>query len=87
MKPSVIFIIGPTGVGKTYLSLLIAEKINIEIVSADSRQIYKYLDIGTAKPTKEKIAQVEKDSPSILKKLDTIFPKSKKAKKRKKSKK
>ncbi len=42
-------ILGPTGVGKTYLSLLLAEKISSEIISADSRQIYKFMDIGTAK--------------------------------------
>lgn len=58
MKFPVIFIVGPTGVGKTHLSLLIAEKINVEIVSADSRQLYKYMNIGTAKPLKEEIAQI-----------------------------
>lgn len=44
-----IVIIGPTGSGKTYISLELARKYNGEIVSADSRQIYKYMDIGTAK--------------------------------------
>ncbi|MBN1481827.1 tRNA (adenosine(37)-N6)-dimethylallyltransferase MiaA [candidate division KSB1 bacterium] len=52
----VLFIIGPTAVGKTELSLDVAEHLDGEIVSADSRQIYKYLDIGTAKPT-----QTERD--------------------------
>ncbi len=47
----ILCIVGPTGSGKTYLSQLIAEKISVEILSADSRQIYKYLDIGTAKPS------------------------------------
>lgn len=46
----VITIVGPTCSGKTKLSLILAEKINGEIISADSRQVYKYLDIGTAKP-------------------------------------
>jgi len=46
----VIVIVGPTCSGKTKLSLLLAEKINAEIISADSRQVFKYLDIGTAKP-------------------------------------
>jgi tRNA dimethylallyltransferase len=46
-------IVGPTSSGKTYLSLLLAERLDGEIVSADSRQIYRYLDIGTAKPSKE----------------------------------
>ena len=47
----VLAIVGPTASGKTPLSLLLAGRLNGEIVSADSRQIYKYLDIGTAKPT------------------------------------
>ena len=46
----VITIVGPTCSGKTKLSLILAEKINGEIISADSRQVYKFLDIGTAKP-------------------------------------
>ena len=52
---AVAFIIGPTAVGKTHLSLKISEKYDIEIISADSRQIYKYMDIGTAKPTPEEL--------------------------------
>ena len=58
MKPAVIFIVGPTAVGKTRLALLLAQKIDAEIVSADSRQIYKNMDIGTAKPDREELAQV-----------------------------
>lgn len=46
----VIIIVGPTCSGKSKLGLLVAEKINGEIISADSRQVYKYLNIGTAKP-------------------------------------
>jgi tRNA dimethylallyltransferase len=46
----IITIVGPTCSGKTKLSLILAEKINAEIISADSRQVYKFLDIGTAKP-------------------------------------
>lgn len=49
MKNIVPFIVGPTAVGKTKLSLLLAEKLDLEIISADSRQIYRYMDIGTAK--------------------------------------
>lgn len=49
---------GPTGVGKTMLSQAIAERIPSEIVSADSRQIYRYLDIGTAKPPQSLLEQV-----------------------------
>ena len=47
----IVAIVGPTASGKTRLSLLVAEMLSGEIVSADSRQIFKYLDIGTAKPT------------------------------------
>ncbi len=50
-KPVLISIVGPTAVGKTALSLAIAEKYGTEIVSADSRQMFKRLDIGTAKPS------------------------------------
>ena len=46
----VIVIAGPTASGKTALSIDLAHKLNGEIVSADSMQIYKYMDIGTAKP-------------------------------------
>lgn len=51
MKQTVIVIVGPTGIGKTKLSIELAKKINGEIVSADSMQIYKKMNIGTAKPT------------------------------------
>ena len=51
-KKKVPIIVGPTGVGKTRLSLVIASQIKSEIISADSRQIYKFMDIGTAKPTR-----------------------------------
>ncbi|MDD2889141.1 MAG: tRNA (adenosine(37)-N6)-dimethylallyltransferase MiaA [bacterium] len=46
-------IIGPTAVGKTEIAIEIASKLNAEIISCDSRQIYKYMDIGTSKPTIE----------------------------------
>ena len=52
-KPKVIVIAGPTASGKTALSIEIAKKIDGEIVSADSMQIYKEMDIGTAKPDNE----------------------------------
>jgi len=53
-----IAIIGPTAAGKTDVSLELSEMINCEIISADSRQIYKYLDIGTAKPKVEELKKV-----------------------------
>ena len=51
-----IAIVGPTAVGKTALSLALAKKYNGEIISCDSMQIYKHMDVGTAKPTKEEQA-------------------------------
>ena len=49
----IIVIVGPTGVGKTKLSIMLAKKYNGEIINADSMQIYKKLNIGTAKITEE----------------------------------
>ena len=53
-----IVIVGPTAVGKTETAIHLAERIGGEIVSADSRQIYRYMDIGTAKPSVEQRARV-----------------------------
>ncbi len=53
-----LLLVGPTAVGKTALSLSVAEALNGDIVSADSRQVYKYMDIGTAKPTREERGRV-----------------------------
>lgn len=58
-KPKVIVICGPTASGKTALSIELAKKINGEIISCDSMQIYKYMDIGTAKPTLEEQKEVK----------------------------
>ncbi len=52
-KPLVIVLIGPTASGKTELGIEIAKYFNINIHNVDSRQIYRFMDIGTAKPTKE----------------------------------
>lgn len=54
----IIAILGPTAVGKTEISLRIAQELNAEIVNYDSVQLYKYLDIGSAKPTAEERAVV-----------------------------
>ncbi len=45
-----IALVGPTAVGKTDLSLELAEELHAEIISVDSMQVYKFMDIGTAKP-------------------------------------
>lgn len=58
-KPKVIVICGPTASGKTALSIELAKKINGEVISADSMQIYKDMDIGTAKPTKEEMGNIK----------------------------
>ncbi|MCL2860243.1 MAG: tRNA (adenosine(37)-N6)-dimethylallyltransferase MiaA [Oscillospiraceae bacterium] len=58
-KPRIIVIVGPTASGKTALSIELAKKINGEIVSCDSMQIYKDMNIGTAKPTKEEMQSVK----------------------------
>ena len=57
--PTLVVILGPTGVGKTELSLRLAEEYGCPIVSADSRQIYRDLPIGTAAPTAEEQARVQ----------------------------
>ena len=59
MHKKLVVILGPTASGKTSLSLKLAEKLNGEIVSADSRQIYRELDIGTAKPDKKQLKQIK----------------------------
>ena len=56
---SLIVVTGPTGVGKTALTLDIAQHYGIEIINADSRQIYKELQIGTAAPTKAQLERVK----------------------------
>ena len=52
-----IIILGPTASGKTELSLQLAETLGTSVISADSRQCYKHMDIGTAKPTAEELAR------------------------------
>lgn len=55
----VIILLGPTGVGKTGASILLAKALGTEIISADSMQIYRHMDIGTAKPSREERAAVK----------------------------
>lgn len=68
MKDKIIIITGPTGVGKTKYSIEVAKKYNGEIISCDSFQIYKYMDIGTAK-----IKESEMDS-IIHHNIDIAYP-------------
>ena len=58
-KPIVIVIGGPTASGKTGLSIALAKEINGQIISADSMQIYKEMNIGTAKVTKEEMQGIK----------------------------
>jgi len=63
----IIVILGPTAVGKTDLALEISQFLAVEIISADSRQLYKYLDIGTAKPSEEILKRVPHHFINMLK--------------------
>lgn len=58
-RPTLLVILGPTGVGKTNISLNLAEQLGCPIVSCDSRQFYKELKIGTAAPTEEQLRRVK----------------------------
>ena len=53
-----VAIVGPTGIGKTRLAIQLGLRFDGEIINADSRQIYRYMDVGTAKPGKEELATV-----------------------------
>ncbi len=57
IKPKIVVICGPTGIGKTSVAIKTAKIFNGEIISADSMQIYRHMDIGTAKPTFDEQAQ------------------------------
>ena len=59
MRPQIIIICGPTASGKSSLAIELAKKLDTEIISADSLAIYKRLDIGTAKPTKEELKLIK----------------------------
>jgi len=56
--PSLLAVVGPTAVGKTEVAIQLAQHFNTEIISADSRQFYKELNIGVARPTEEQLATV-----------------------------
>lgn len=55
----VIILLGPTCVGKTEVSISLAKALNTEIISADSMQIYRFMDIGTAKPDKNQLSEIK----------------------------
>ena len=72
MKNNLIIIAGPTGVGKTEISLKLAERIHGEIVSADSMQIYKFMDIGSAKSSLEERERIPHHMIDILSPFDSF---------------
>ena len=80
LKPKVIVICGPTGVGKTSVALELAKTFNGEIINADSMQIYRHMDIGTAKPTTSEQALIFHHMINIVN-LDDHFDAAKYAKK------
>ena len=55
LRPRLLAIVGPTAVGKTELALKVAERLPVEIISADSRQVYRRMDIGSAKPSPDQL--------------------------------
>ena len=59
MNKFLITIVGPTAIGKTSLAIKLAKHYQTEVISADSRQFYKELNIGTAKPTSEELSSVK----------------------------
>ena len=65
-------IVGPTATGKSQLALKIAKHFDAEVVSADSRQVYRHMDIGTAKPSHEELSLVPHHLIDIVK-PDEVF--------------
>ena len=65
MNP-LITIVGPTAVGKTDLTLELAEQLNAEVISGDAYQVYKQLNIGTAKPSLDELNRVKHHLIDIL---------------------
>ncbi|MBI3632711.1 MAG: tRNA (adenosine(37)-N6)-dimethylallyltransferase MiaA, partial [Candidatus Vogelbacteria bacterium] len=69
VKPKILVVLGPTATGKSDLAVKLAEKFNGEVISADSRQVYKGMDIGSGKITRREMKQI----PHHM--LDIISPK------------
>ena len=59
MKKKILAVVGPTASGKSALAIELAKRFNGEIICCDSMQIYKRMDIGTAKPTQDELQQVQ----------------------------
>jgi tRNA dimethylallyltransferase len=67
-RPSLVIVLGPTGAGKSGLAIELAEAFKGEILNADSMQVYRYMDIGTAKPTPEERRSIKHHL------VDLVFP-------------
>ena len=65
-RTQVLAIVGPTGIGKTQLALRIGDEVPIEVVGADSRQVFRHMDIGTAKPSPDQLARVPHHLVSVV---------------------
>jgi len=73
-KIKTLVITGPTAVGKSALALEIAQKLNLEIISADSVQVYKKLKIGSSKPTQEELDIVPHHCIDLLSLMKSLIP-------------
>lgn len=74
MTPAPLLVLaGPTASGKTALAVKLAKRLNAEIISADSQQVYRHFDIGTAKPSAEELATVPHHLVSCVEPLDPDF--------------
>lgn len=73
MKPKVIVILGPTASGKTALGILIAKLVGGEVISVDSRMVYKGMDVGTAKPNRDCVL-VGDGRDRLLRDINNLFP-------------
>ena len=72
MSKKLIYVAGPTGIGKTSLSIELAKKLKTDIISCDSRQFYKELKIGTSPPTNNQLNEIRPVSYTHLT-LPTIY--------------
>ena len=72
-KPTALFLMGPTASGKTDLAIQLRQSLPVEVISVDSALIYKGMDIGTAKPSKEELALAPHRLIDILDPAEKLF--------------
>ena len=73
MKPTAIFLMGPTASGKTDLAIQLRSQLPVEVISVDSALIYKGMDIGTAKPSKEELSLAPHRLIDIFRSIRKLF--------------